>query len=395
MKLVLQVTTALLALLFALACSAQSFTGSNLGAIADGIGPGPEAYGPPRDIHFDVAALRTVSGVSVRFTATHAYVGDLRVTLIAPNGNSHLLFARSGVTIADTPGFSSGLNGQYLFIDSAPTNWWSGAAINPVPPGSYRTVISGGAGVANPPPVTSLNAQFLSTPANGRWILRFEDGWVGFAGNVSAAQLDLTLVGNTRTVTNANDSGAGSLREVMQAANGGDLINFAMPFFASPRVIEIESALPPIDRNLAIQGPGAQLLTVRRRIAAVFPLQMRIFGITSATANVTLSGMTLQNGRMASPGGAILSTGPLTLSDMHLTGNQGDTGGALALTASAQIINSTLSGNFGVGQGGAIHISGNGSAVRIANSTNSATAPRSWDPQSTWLQGTAAPTPSS
>jgi len=45
---------------------------------------------------------------------------------------------------------------------------------------------------------------------NGTWVLRFEDGWGGDAGEVTGAELFLPPAGITRTVSNNNDSGPGS-----------------------------------------------------------------------------------------------------------------------------------------------------------------------------------------
>jgi hypothetical protein len=147
---------------FSLTCFSQSFPGSNFGPIPNGVSKAsPESYGPPRDIFFTAGQMRTVSEVSVTFTASHTWVGDLRVTLIAPNGNRHLLFARTGATTPAADGFGSDLNGTYTFSDAPGNqNWWTGAATSPVPSGSYRTVIAGGQGVSNPAPVTSMNSHF-------------------------------------------------------------------------------------------------------------------------------------------------------------------------------------------------------------------------------------------
>ena len=371
MKALLILTITALAAVLSLPCAAQSYTGTNVGAIPDGLPAGLERYGPPRDVYFDVGLLRTVSQVTVSFTATHAYVGDLRVTLIAPNGNSHLLFARTGALDASSFGYSSDLDGSYTFTDDPAIagNWWIGAANNPVPGGSYRTVISGGAGVSNPPPVTSINTQFLSTPANGRWILRFEDGYNTDTGAVSAATLNLTLVGSTRTVTNANDSGSGSLRGALLAANSGDYIRFATPFFASARTIELLTPLPVINQSIAIQGPGAAFLTIRPAATAG---DMRIFEIAQGVAGVSLSGMTTNGGRVGGVGGAISTRSTLTLSGMHVSGNRSEIGGAGIgfVFAGGQIIDSTISGNTSPALAGAIYaFGGNGRPLRILNST--------------------------
>jgi hypothetical protein len=325
---------------------------------------GAARYGPPRDVYFDVSDVRTVTLVQVDFTITHPFVGDLRVTLIAPDGNSHLLFARTGATTAGGFGFTSDLNGSYSFADVAAQNWWTGAATNPVPAGSYRSVTAGGAGASNPPATTSINAQFAGSASNGRWILRFEDGAVTDTGTVTAASLSLSLAGDVRLVTNANDSGAGSLRAAMLAANTGDVIWFNPTAFNFAATLNLLSPLPTIARVLAIQGPGADRFTVRRDDDAG---DFGIFNIVSGLAGVSLTGLTVSNGRTTSTGGGIQSVSPLTLSGVHVSGNQSGFGGGLTLSGGGQIINSTFSGNR-ADAGSALFVQ-NIDGVRIERST--------------------------
>src|SRR5215217_8276299 len=80
----------------------------------------------------------------------------------------------------------------------------------------------------------------------------------------------------TITVTNGNDSGAGSLRQAIIAASPGDVIDFA----PSVTTVTVTSELA-IDKNLRITGPGANRLTVR----ADHPnfVYFRIFNIRSST----------------------------------------------------------------------------------------------------------------
>ncbi len=216
--------------------------------------------------------------------------------------------------------------------------------------------------------MTSLNAQFNGTPANGRWILRFDDGFLGDSGAVTAATLNLTLTGSTIRVFNDNDNGSGSLRTAIQNAESGDLIRFETPFFSSARTINLLSPLPTISKSIAIQGRGAERLTIRRDDSAG---EMRIFTIDAGTGGVSLSGMTISGGRLFTQGGGILSRSTLTLSDVHITGNFGDSGGGVALVnAGGQIINSTISGNEGGSVAGAIYSSGGSDRpLRIIGST--------------------------
>ena len=131
-------------------------------------------------------------------------VGDLDVVLAAPGGSPSLIvFSRVGVTTATSCGTSSDATGPYKFSDAATSsNFWTAAATNPVPPGTYRTTGGGGAGQTNPPPVTSLVAAFGGLTAaqiNGAWTLTFRDAGLGDTGTVSAATLSLTGGGSFDT----------------------------------------------------------------------------------------------------------------------------------------------------------------------------------------------------
>ena len=351
--------------------SPMTFPGSNYGPIPDGLVPVPGNYGAPRDIAFAVSGLPgTVSTAAVSFSADHLWVGDLRVQLFAPNGKQHLLFEHTLATTAGSSGSSGNLlaTNTYDFRDNNATNWWTAVATNgDIPSTNARTVISGGAGVSNPPPVTSMNASFAATPANGTWILRFEDGFATDAGSVTAASLTLNMVGSNQVVTTASDSGAGSLRAAMTLANVGDLITFDPSLFGTPQTIELLTALPDIDFSGAIQGPGADLLTVRRSDTAA---DFRIFTVPGAATNVAISGMTISNGRDTA-GGGIYSIGRLTLSRVVLSGNYtSGSGGGLNLISESLVYASSIIGNTANLQGGGITFaSDDGGALRLIDST--------------------------
>src|SRR5262245_17782259 len=76
---------------------------------------------------------------------------------------------------------------------------------------------------------------------------------------------------NTYTVLNADNSGAGTLRQAITDANtnaGTDSINFDSSFFSTPRTISLLSALPSIIGDTTVTGPGSGLLTVEKNAAA-------------------------------------------------------------------------------------------------------------------------------
>ena len=61
----------------------------------------------------------------------------------------------------------------------------------------------------------------------------------------------------TVTVTNTNDSGAGSLRQALTIVNDGDTINFAVT-----GTITLTSGGLLINKNIAISGPGPDQLSI-------------------------------------------------------------------------------------------------------------------------------------
>lgn len=165
------------------------------------------------------------------------------------------------------------------------------------------------------------------------------------------------------TVTNLNDSGAGSLRdEIANTADGG-VVDFA-PGLAG--TIELTAELA-ITKNLTIRGPGADAITISGGNAS------RIFLVDdgSGTAvDVAISGLTLTEGN-STAGGAISTRENLTVTNAILTGNSSvGRGGAIeqSYNSSLTIENTTLSGNTAGGAGGAVSFYASGN-VAIRNST--------------------------
>lgn len=172
-------------------------------------------------------------------------------------------------------------------------------------------------------------------------------------------------------VNNSNDSGAGSLRDVMASVCGGSKITFASDVLGA---INLTSAELVINKGLTINGPGANLLSVQRSSAAG-TTEFRIFNITGPYS-VVISGLTIANGKISGPGGAILNNqgGALTIADSAITGNSTlgvlNSGGGIQNAGTSPgtltVINSTLSGNsVSSGGGGAI----SGGTTTIINST--------------------------
>jgi hypothetical protein len=163
----------------------------------------------------------------------------------------------------------------------------------------------------------------------------------------------------TITVTNTNNTGPGSLREtIVSAAASGDTIVFNLS--GCPCIIRLTSGQITINKNVTINGPGAGMLTVSGEDAS------RVFNITgpAAVGTITLSGLTISNGRLGSAGlsfgAGIYNTSPgtLNINDSVITTNSiaginnpaagagiaHETAGTLNINDSA-ITNNTLSTN--------------------------------------------------
>jgi hypothetical protein len=168
----------------------------------------------------------------------------------------------------------------------------------------------------------------------------------------------------TITVTNVNDSGAGSLRQAIADAMSGDTISFSLT-----GAIELTSGELILDKNLTIQGPGANALEIRRNAAMS---DFRIFNI-SLGVRASISGLKISNGRVNSDGGGILNRGTLTIANSVISGNSatgiGSQGGGINNQGALTITDSLVSGNSVTGSfsaGGGIS---NLSNLAIADST--------------------------
>ncbi|MBA2435984.1 MAG: right-handed parallel beta-helix repeat-containing protein [Chthoniobacterales bacterium] len=180
----------------------------------------------------------------------------------------------------------------------------------------------------------------------------------------------------TFTVTNTNDSGAGSLRQAVvdsNAAAGSDTIVFNS-LFDTPQTITLASVItinPATGDSLTITGPGADLLTVSGNNA------VRIFAVDSGDT-ATISGMTLTQGTTVgagAAGSAIDNDGNLTVTSSTFSSNTAGWGGAIANGLSLTVAgctftdNTATSGSSTALGGGAIYSNATAATVSISNST--------------------------
>ncbi len=214
---------------------------------------------------------------------------------------------------------------------------------------------------------------------SGEFYVRVTGGTVD---NVQMYALDITLQtapqsgpdfvvtsnsdGSTNGICDSVGTGDGcTLREAITAANA-NANDSIITFSGVTGTIQLESALPTLSTGISIQGPGANLLTVRGEGASD---QYRIFDVNVV---VSLSGLTLSNGSVLDNGGAIRNSGTLTVTACAVSGNSANLGGGGIYNSGAlTVVGSTLSGNNAVVQGGGLWSSTNlsGTACTVRNCT--------------------------
>lgn len=176
----------------------------------------------------------------------------------------------------------------------------------------------------------------------------------------------------TLTVTNANDSGAGSLRQAILDAVSGDTINFDASY-----TITLSSQLT-VDKVITIIGNGSAN-TVIQANAMPNTATYRVIEVTS-TGNLTLDGVTVKNGRCngacgvtyADGGGGVINFGTLTVTNSVFSGNSAANGGGIYCVnnTTLTVTNSTFSGNSASVNGGGIYtVSKSNTTITVANST--------------------------
>lgn len=168
----------------------------------------------------------------------------------------------------------------------------------------------------------------------------------------------------TYQVTSTADSGPGSLRAAIEAANanpGPDNIRFASSAYVEP--IQLQDFLPTITDSVDIRGAGA------RRIVVDGGGIVRVLRIAPGASTVELRNMVLTNGNAAF-GAGLYNQGPnTTLRNVHIIANDttGD-GGGVYDEGTLLMVDSLVLGNSAGDDGGGIFtdIGGN---TRVVDTT--------------------------
>lgn len=166
----------------------------------------------------------------------------------------------------------------------------------------------------------------------------------------------------TFTVTNLNDSGAGSLRDAIAQANasgGADTVQFQAGLAGT---IALASEIVVTD-TVNLVGPGAARVTIDGNLSTRL-FKVAHSGGTAITA--TFSGLTLSNGH-ADEGGAIWATGDdVVVNGAVLSGNIANNRGGAIFVAGADlsIDRTTVSGSQSGSTGGALLFSAGDLSIR-------------------------------
>jgi len=172
----------------------------------------------------------------------------------------------------------------------------------------------------------------------------------GTTCDIGAVEVSPLTCAETVTVGNALNNGGGTLRWAVDRVCPYGLVVFDSTLFSTPTTITLASQIV-IDKSLTISGTGAENVIISGNNAN------RIFDIGSGV-NVTLKGMTLQDGSTNENGGAIRSansSSSLTVENLKLIENvAGQAGGALYSEHSVTVHSSEFLTNTSSGDGGAI-----------------------------------------
>lgn len=167
----------------------------------------------------------------------------------------------------------------------------------------------------------------------------------------------VALYADTITVTNTNDSGAGSLRQALADANDGDTITFAVT-----GTITLTNGELLVNHSINISGPGSANLAVNGNGSH------RLFHVSSGQT-VTISDLLISNGNDYNAGGIYNDGATLTVNNCVFTANSGGGYGGGGIMNDGSNANANLTVNNCLFDGNSADFLGGG----ILNFTTSST----------------------
>lgn len=168
----------------------------------------------------------------------------------------------------------------------------------------------------------------------------FRPCYVVFIGVVSllfavtvVQTLAMAAATSVLVVTNTNDSGAGSLREVLAIAQAGDVITFDS---AVSGTILLTTGPLSVVQAITIIGPATAVLTISGN---------HTFQILNSPTSLTLTNLTLADGYTTGDGGGLQITGTAVLTNVRFINNMADDGGGLHLTGEGHLVDVLFQNN--------------------------------------------------
>lgn len=173
---------------------------------------------------------------------------------------------------------------------------------------------------------TSVYIQFTCTTLPNYVSVCYDEYYYPYAcyyADIFIVGLDGNAPSFNSLVTNTDDNGSGSLRDIIRCASSGDTVSFSL---APVSQITLTTGEIVIDKHLILDGPGMVDLTISGNNAS------RIFHILPAKG-VYINNLALKNATSVVNGGAMLVEGNLSLTNVLLENNfQNDIRKAMTLT---------------------------------------------------------------
>ena len=147
------------------------------------------------------------------------------------------------------------------------------------------------------------------------------------------------------TVTNANDAGAGSLRQAITDANGDATATALAPHtitFNGAYTITLSSALPSLNNHVVVNATGNNVITINAFSGSSVL-------VVSSGRTVVLNYLTLQGATGVTNGGGITNNGTTTLNNCIIQNNAATNGGGIRTFGNLTCNNCSFSNNTGFG----------------------------------------------
>jgi hypothetical protein len=358
-------------------------------------------FRPAADFSGPISAALTIRAWDLT-TGTNGGVANT-----SPNGGT-TAFSTASDTVSlmitpvnDAPSFTKGADQSVPQDTPAQTVTGWATAISAGPPDEGSQALDFIVSNDNNPlfavqPAVASNGTLTYTPAAGATgmatvsVSLHDNGGTSPGVDTSAVQTFTIEVVSTcsspQTVTNANDSGSGSLRKAVADLCTGGTITFGTGV-VGPITLATEIV---IGKNVTIQGPADRLVISGGGVTRIFTVTgtssltvdkltlsggngagaisngngggIFVDGGTLALTNSTVSGNSAATG---GGGGVYNVAGTMTVTNSTFSGNSSNAGGAIANIGTLTLVNATLSANSGGSSGGGIH------NVGTANSKNS------------------------